>query len=404
MMEGKRLRRLAIRFTCLALASALLWPVLPWERAPRFVPQVSAFAAICSSIAIRSIGAGSGIGLLFAVIALFRRRWFCRYACPTGLMLEGAAKIGIKRTSWWSGLPQLGIYAALLTIAGAAVGYPVLLWMDPLSIFSSSFALRGATTLISGLLAGLGLSILVLMSLTSGGMWCARICPLGGVQELLASAKELWDRRFSSGSADPGSPPPVTTASLARRGFLFGAAGIWMGLLAERIGSARGENAPLRPPGAVEETRFTGLCIRCSNCVRACPSKIIHPDTGRAGMAGLLAPEIRYEKKYCLEDCRVCTQVCPSGALKEMNLAEKRQYIIGEALVDGALCLLALGQKDCDACLRACPFEAVRIQWDEEQYLAYPVVITEKCNGCGACEVVCPAQDIKAIRVWKRLD
>jgi ferredoxin-type protein NapF len=320
------------------------------------------------------------------------------------LLLEGAAKIGFQKSSWWAKWPPLGQYAALLTFAGAAVGYPVLLWMDPLSIFSSSFSIRSVGAILSGILAGFGLIILILLALWSGLFWCARLCPLGGTQELLASARSLWEGRRKRETANAASDSPVGIGFLARRAFLLGAAGTGMGLLAERIGAARGERAPLRPPGAVEEKRFAGLCTRCGNCVRACPSRIIHPDTGQAGVAGLLAPTIRYEKKYCLEDCRACTLVCPSGALQEMSLERKRKYVIGEALVDGSLCLLALGQKDCDACERACPFDAVHIKWDENQYLAYPVVSTDRCNGCGACEVVCPAEKIKAIRVWRRTD
>jgi ferredoxin len=96
--------------------------------------------------------------------------------------------------------------------------------------------------------------------------------------------------------------------------------------------------------------------------------------------------------------------VCPSGAIQGLDLAQKRRYIIGEALVDGELCYAVLGTKDCDACARACPFDAVQIHWDEEQYAAYPLINTEKCNGCGACEAVCPTGKLKAIRVWKRTD
>lgn len=100
----------------------------------------------------------------------------------------------------------------------------------------------------------------------------------------------------------------------------------------------------------------------------------------------------------------VSAQVCPSGALQRLTLEQKSRHVIGEALVDGSLCLLAMGEKDCDACERACPFDAVHTQWDEDRYIAYPVVKTDKCNGCGACEVACPTAKFKAIRVWRRVD
>jgi ferredoxin-type protein NapF len=186
-----------------------------------------------------------------------------------------------------------------------------------------------------------------------------------------------------------------------RRAFLAIAAGAGLGVWARKLGAGRGESAPLRPPGAVAEDNFTGSCVRCNSCVRVCPSKIIHPDTGLAGIAGLLAPTVRYNTTYCLKECNACTQTCPSGALQASNLEQKNRYVIGEALVDGEICWLTLGKKECDACMRACPYDAVRIHWDENQYVAYPVIDQKKCNGCGACEVVCPTGEVKAIRVWK---
>jgi ferredoxin-type protein NapF len=398
--------RLFVRLACFALITAFLWPILPTKSAPRYAIEVSPFAAVCSGIALHKISAAAGFGLAFACIAMLKRRWFCRYICPTGLLLEGVANIGNKKVSWWSQWPPIGRYAALLTIAGAVIGYPVLLWMDPLAIFSSTLAVFRAAGILTGILAGMVLAILILLSLTSGAFWCARLCPLGGTQELLALAGgSLVKKKQLAKPTECGQPSlKLRLASSTRRAFLVGAAGIGVGWLAEKVGAARGEQAPLRPPGAVDEKRFAGLCMRCGNCIRVCPSKIIGPDIGQAGIAGLLAPVIRYEKNYCIEDCRSCTQVCPSGALREMNLEQKRRYIIGEALVDGTLCLVPLGRKDCDACVRSCPFDAIQIRWDEEKYLAYPVVITEKCNGCGACEVACPTEDIKAIRVWKRID
>lgn len=392
--------RLTVRLVCFAAACALLWPLAPWDNAAKLFTLISPFAAVCSSVALRAAGAGLGAGLLVAVLAVVRRRWFCRYACPAGLVFEGAANAGWRKTSWWRNCPPVGRYAALLTLAGAAAGYPVLLWMDPLSLFAGAFSFRLAAGGVVGALGGLGFGVLVALSLIAGPLWCARLCPLGGTQELLDEARARIARLWQPAEA----PPVMTWGCLARRAFLLGAAGTGMGLLARRAGAARGAAAPLRPPGAIEEDRFTGLCSRCGNCVRACPSRILRPDTGRAGLAGLLAPVVLYRGDYCREDCRACTAVCASGAIRKMDLEEKRRYVIGEALVDGSLCLVTLGVKDCDACARACPFRAVEMRWDEELYVGYPLVDPEKCNGCGACEVVCPAGEVKAIGVWKRLD
>ena len=393
-----------VQMICFTLASVLLWPLPFWTSAPKFIAQASPFNAICYCIALRTIGVGTGIGLALAAVGLWRRRFFCRYICPVGLLLDGISHIGPQKVRWWTRCPSLGKYAALLTIGGAAVGYPLLLWMDPLAIFSSFFAIRTAGGMLSGVLAGLGIGALILLSWTSGSVWCSRLCPLGGIQDLSASIKPLFQDQSRAASIKTLSANSNNASSFgSRRFFLFVAAGAGIGFLTKRFAAARAEDKPLRPPGAVVEKSFAGLCLRCSNCVRACPTKIIHPDTGQAGVAGLLAPMIRYEKQYCLEDCNACTQVCPSGALQALDLKQKRRYVIGEALVDMSLCVLALGKMECDACMRACAFDSVHIHWDEEQYIAYPVVDRGKCNGCGACEVACPAYDIKAIRVWKRI-
>lgn len=391
------------QIACLVVAGILLWPLSFWAGAQKYIPQISPFVAICDSIALRSVGAGTALGLAFAAIGLVQRRWFCRFACPLGLVLDAVAHIGLKKTSWWGRAAPLGRYAALLCIAGAAVGYPFLLWLDPLAIFSSSFALRAGTGVLSGVLSILGVVILLSLSLTSGGLWCARICPLGGTMDLLASigARLKTGLKPASSRLMPKDVPKPAMAG--RRSFIFLAAGAGLGLSGKWLGAARGENAPLRPPGAAEEKDFAGLCLRCSNCVKACPSEIIHHDTGTAGIAGLLAPVIYFRDQYCLEKCNACTQVCPSGAIHILDLRQKRHYVIGEALADLEICALAIGKMDCSACVRACPFQAVAIHWDEDQYIAYPVVDREKCNGCGACEVACPTYESKAIRVWKRV-
>jgi ferredoxin-type protein NapG len=85
-----------------------------------------------------------------------------------------------------------------------------------------------------------------------------------------------------------------------------------------------------------------------------------------------------------------------------MNLEQKNKYVIGKASVDTSLCLW--GFTDCNTCIHTCPYEAIEVRWYEEEYESFPGVDPLKCNGCGACEAVCPTGDLKAIKVWKRND
>jgi ferredoxin-type protein NapF len=403
MTSSDRLLRLGVQLASLAAAIILLWSG-SWPAGARGLAQASPFVAICSSIARRAVASGTFVGFAIGLISIFRRRWFCRYLCPVGLLLEGASSAGIHKALWWNRCKPLGQYAALLTFFGALFGYPILLWMDPLAIFSSALAGITAGRVSSGVLLIAELGILIIISVTSGSLWCARLCPLGETQELLFSTKRLfarnWGRAFS---VQDWASHTATAGRMARRAFVSGAAGTVLALWCRRTGLARAriDDAPLRPPGAVDEDTFAGLCMRCGNCVRVCPSRIIHPDVGKAGITGLLAPRIVYDKDYCREDCTRCTQTCPSGALRALPLKQKTAYLIGEALLDSSLCLLTSGRRDCDACVRACPFQAAKIRWDDEQYVAYPLIDYRKCNGCGACEVACPVEGIKAMRVWK---
>ena len=403
MTDKRRRMRLYVRLGCLLLAVLLLLPFPFWINSSRVFVQASPFVTICTILAGGTIWIGSILGLIFSVIALFRKRFFCRHVCPVGLILDTVSSLKFPARIWWKVVPPIGRYIVLITVTGAIIGYPLFLWMDPLVILNNAFSVFTARDIISVAISLSGIVILLLIALTSGNFWCARICPLGATQDLLESIGSFSRNLRKSTKKDsqkknvPGNAFPAT-----RRTFIGVVGGLGLSLWAKKIGMARSKDAPLRPPGAVEEDEFTSLCLRCGNCVRACPSRIIHPDTGQTGVLGFLSPVVRFESEYCNEECNACTKVCPSGALESLDLEKKLRYVIGKAKVDMSLCLW--GFSDCNTCVRSCPFEAVQIVWDEEAYESYPAVDPEKCNGCGACEVYCPTGEAKAIRVWKKTD
>ncbi|MBN2243142.1 MAG: 4Fe-4S dicluster domain-containing protein [Acidobacteria bacterium] len=395
--------RMYVRVGCFLLATLLLLPFPFWMDGSRVFVHASSFITMGTILAGGTIWVGSILGLAFAAIALVRKRWFCRHICPVGLILDTVSGTKLPVRIWWRRSPAIGKYIVFLTAGGALLGYPLFLWMDPLAFLNNAFSVYGATGVVSVLASLSGMVVLLLLTMTSGDLWCARICPLGATQDLLENFGSFCRNLRKPKRTESGETAAQGNAVwAARRMFLAVAAGLGSSLVARKIGEARSDRAPLRPPGAIREDEFTGLCLRCGNCMRACPSRIIHPDKGQSGVLGFLSPVVRFERDYCRNDCNACTAVCPSGALQGLSLEQKNRYVIGKASVDPSLCLW--GVSECQACIGSCPYEAIKIQWYEEAYESFPTVDPSKCNGCGACEAVCPTGDLKAVKVSKTKD
>ena len=378
--------RFLVRCGVLAALVTLALPLLPWSWAPQVPPAISPFLTICSAIAARALTTAFLIGIPFVIIALISRRWLCRNMCPVGLIVDLIGRFGPSNAA---NLPPLGQWLALLTFAGACLGYPLLLWMDPMALFSGFLGAFTKSFTVTALLSAIGLPLVLLISLVRPNLWCAKLCPLGATQDFLALPRK-WLRR-----AKPESPAG-DDLPLARRSVLAMGLGAAWAAVTMKFGRGEGREV-LRPPGAIAEDRFPGVCVRCGNCVRACPTKIIQPDLGQGGVAGFLAPALSFEKGYCLETCRRCTEVCPSGAISRLSLEQKRKTSIGLAQVDMEHCLLG-EDKECSICVNRCPYQAVTIAFDRESYTSIPRIARDKCPGCGACELACPTTP-KAITI-----
>jgi ferredoxin-type protein NapF len=394
--RSTRYARWLVRFVLLVAAVVALLPVLSHTRVPVVVPALSPFVAIASVMATRSLPVIAWIGLAVAVVAVGRRRWFCRWVCPTGTCADVAARAGLRLGRRCPRLFPLGQWIAWVTLGGAILGYPLFLWLDPLALFSGLFGVTHRWSSPAGWWSGLGLAVILLVSGLWPGLWCVRICPLGAVQDGLAVCGKMLRSLFLRSEPAPQSE---AARGLPRRTVLGVLAGVcWTGVV--RPGRASAER-PLRPPGALDEARFVGVCIRCGNCLRACPTDIIRLDQGEHSIAGLLTPRLDFRDDYCREDCARCTEVCPSGALTALTLEDKQHTSIGFPRVDMSVCLLG-DDRECAACRNWCPYEAIKLVFCETEYTLIPQVDPERCPGCGACEVACPTRPTKAIVVAPR--
>ena len=130
----------------------------------------------------------------------------------------------------------------------------------------------------------------------------------------------------------------------------------------------------------------------------------LHPT--QAGPEGLWTPVLVPKIGYCEYYCSLCTQVCPTGAIKELKIKEKTKVKIGSAWINKNRCIpYALG-RSCTVCEEKCPTSPKAIKMMETEmlmpdgtveYQGVPVVDLDLCIGCGICETQCPVSDDPAI-------
>ena len=188
---------------------------------------------------------------------------------------------------------------------------------------------------------------------------------------------------------------------------------VWTGYVEE----AKSAPLILRPPGALPESDFLKMCIKCGQCAEACKNRDSNPDRTHQKSTLLMAKAGEGKPVgtpyFIPKDvpCYMCTDipcvpVCPTGALDEdlvstTNEKEQRKELdinkakMGLAVVDEESCVAFWGIQ-CDACYRACPLldEAITLEYrrntrtGKHAYLI-PVVHSNVCTGCGLCEYAC---------------
>jgi len=168
------------------------------------------------------------------------------------------------------------------------------------------------------------------------------------------------------------------------------ATGAGAGLLLRRADTFAFGACVLRPPGARPEPEFLAACLRCGQCVEACPFGSLQMAVGaRMGIAnGTPYVDSRAVPCYLCQghtDLK-CIMVCPTGALEPV--ADPADIRMGVAVIDESVCL-AYSRTVCRICWHSCPLPNQAITFDQR---LRPVVDEEACIGCGLCDYACPTE------------
>lgn len=158
-------------------------------------------------------------------------------------------------------------------------------------------------------------------------------------------------------------------------------------------------NRHISPPGSKGHINIASRCTGCQLCVTVCPNHVLRPS---GNLTNFMHPMASYERGYCRPECTKCSEVCPTGAIQKIDVAEKSSIQIGRAQWVKENCIPLTDEVSCGNCARHCPVGAIQmvasVAGDDES-LKIPAVNIERCIGCGACEHLCPSRPYSAIYV-----
>jgi len=364
---------------------------LPLRRGPftGITVWLSPFVMLNSVFLLKSVVWLNSLAVIVLVLVLWRKRWFCHKICPLGWGCDLISSRRKGRGYSIKKIPPLGKWLAISSLVAALAGIPIFILFDPLSIFNSFFVIFSQKPAFPILLSFLGLPIVLAINIPLPGIWCAKLCPLGGLQDEITSAKDII---LKKGVTDIR---PHAIRSTGRRLFLTSAAGLLAGLLLPSF-IKPGRKSYLQAPGSLPEDSFNTLCLRCGNCIKSCPTGILKHHMDPSYALSWMVPEISFVDGYCLENCNICSQVCPSGAITLFDRDAKAQLFIGTAEIKLEQCFLS-ENKECNRCKAACSYDAIKIEAGANVLQMRPVINQDTCVGCGACVVICPPRVIEVL-------
>ncbi len=355
--------------------------------------------------------------LIIAGITFLCGRIYCSLICPFGILQEITGWVKNKfvknKNTKQINFPLKYFISAILWgifLGGSAVAVR---YLDPYTVFGSAFSISAAGLIV--------LAVVIATVIVKNRIFCTNLCPVGTVLGLISkiSLAKIYitkDSCVSCGQCERNCPSVCINSkektvdnetcikclkcldvcpkggikygfapkkevkfNIERRRLLIAgtAFALFSAMIKAGIELKDKVTEKLKdvilPAGAENKERFLNKCLNCNLCVENCPAKIIQKADREYG-----AVHIDYTKGACKFDCRKCSEVCPSGAIKKLSLEEKQKTRIGMAMINEDKC------SQCGLCVQACPVHAIIKENGKP-----PVLNALKCIGCGACKQAC---------------
>ena len=318
-------------------------------------------------------------------------------------------------------------------------------YCDSYAFYHSDIWLRSLPSLI---ISAVMLIVLGVLAWRNGRTYCNTICPVGTILSFLSrfsllkirfdaekcKSCSLCSRNCKSACIDykthtvdasrcivcgdcinackHDANKPHDAEGLSRRFFLLSSTLLATAALAQQKDkmmdgglaeiedkAAPKRQTPLVPPGALSLRNMEKRCTGCQLCISECPNEVLRPSSD---WLHLMQPVMSYERGFCRPECHRCSEVCPTGAIKPIDLEVKASTQIGHAVWIKKNCVPLTDGVECGNCARHCPTGAIEMvpsNPDDEESPYIPAVNEAACIGCGACEYLCPARPFSAIYV-----
>ena len=364
-----------------------------------------------------------------AIAAFLFGRFYCSTICPLGLLQDITGFIFKPKTRNKKNLYYIRYTILALTLAIIIGGYPAILrYLDPYSNFGN--IISGLININeSSIITFIPLLILIAMVIYNRRFFCATLCPIGTFLGLCSKSgyikmkidsekckkcnqceKICPTQAIDSLNIDNercirclkclekcpsdaiifSKTTPEKRFNPKRRDFIatgiIGAVGLTFLLKTKGIANTiidSFKKRPICPPGAGSPERLAKLCTNCGLCEMHCKERIIKKPNSEYETI-----HIDFENGKCDYNCKNCSDICPTGAIKKLTLQEKQNCRIGLVKLDYEKC------RKCGLCARTCPKGAIDNSKDKT-----PDYHANLCIGCGACEKICPHNAIEIVSI-----